>query len=300
MKNNFKLLLLIVITFILSLSSCTLYGVGSNGNHSSKGGDYTINFMTSGAKEPTLETSVPMNVASIIIPCTVEVTCTISYSYSMSIGFFSSSTKTVKETSSCKATAFFINEDGYLVTNAHVVTLENEGSYPDLKYISRDIEINYADSTLVFSAIVIGYDSSKDLCILKVVDNIDNLQYVTFYDLRDASLYYGEPAIAVGNANGYGISVTSGIVSAPNRVFTQNNTKTKAIQIDAAINSGNSGGPLANAYGKVIGVNSFKIVTQTAELLGYAIPTDVVLGFIDDLARSKSITIKYYTTKERN
>lgn len=303
--TNFFVLLLTII-LLINISSCSLNNSNNIFNPSSSTGlsggkgNYTFSFQTSGVSDLEIPTNTAMNVSSIIMPKTVEISCTIEYSYTMyySSFFGSGYQRQVNDSIACKATGFFINSDGYLVTNAHVVTIENEDNYQDLQYTSRTILLNYADSNVQFSAQVIDYDVDLDLAILKTNDNIENLQHVVFYDLRDSSakLFYGEPAIAIGNANGYGISVTSGIVSAPLRLFTQNKNTVRAIQTDAAINSGNSGGPLSNSYGAVIGVNSFKIVTNTSEALGYAIPSDVVLNYLDHVNESKKIEIDYSTT----
>jgi len=234
--------------------------------------------------------------SGIVMPSTVEITAVISYSYTRtSYSPWGTQNQTVESSTTSMATGFFINADGYLLTNAHVVTLPDYESATDFKYTGWDITLNYADSTDKFTASIVDYDSTLDLAILKLDQPIANLSYVTFFSLTDphsdqyntdqaVTLFYGEPIIAVGNANGYGISVTSGVVSAPIRYFENGNIVTEAIQTDAAINAGNSGGPLANMWGQIVGINSFKIVTSTTENLGYAIPTNVVLNYIDSVA----------------
>ncbi|MGE4321368.1 MAG: S1C family serine protease [Acholeplasmataceae bacterium] len=240
--------------------------------------------------------------AAIALSSTVEVTVDFEYSYTQVVYTpFGSSSKNVSGSAESLATAFFINADGYLMTNAHVVTLEDYESLSNFTYDSVDVKINYADSNTTFPADIITYDQSLDLAILKVDPTlIDNLQYLTFYDLTDpdASLYnttdaiklfYGEPVIAVGNANGYGLSVSSGVVSAPLRYFDDNGTIVEAIQTDTAVNSGNSGGPLLNKYGYVVGIISFKVVAEGTENLGYAIPSYVMMKYID----SQNLNITY-------
>jgi len=235
--------------------------------------------------------------AAIALASTVEVTVDFEYSYTQTqFSPFGSTTKTVTSSATSLATAFFINADGYLITNAHVVTLEDYESLTDFTYISTDVYVNYADSNTTFDASVIAYDQSLDLAVLQVdPTQIDGLQYLSFYDLTDPDssvynttdaikLYYGETVIAVGNANGYGLSVTEGVVSAPLRYFDNGDgTVTEAIQTDTAVNSGNSGGPLLNKYGYVIGIVSFKVVTDTSENLGYALPSYVITSYIDSL-----------------
>jgi len=235
--------------------------------------------------------------SAIALASTVEVTVNIEYSYTaiQFNPFGGGSSQSITDNVTSVATAFFINRDGYLMTNAHVVTLEDYESLNDFSYDDIDITINYADSSETFDAKIISYDQTLDLAIIKInPTEIENIQYLSFYDLTDPNddtyltddaikLYYGESVIAVGNANGYGLSVTSGIVSAPLRYFNENGTITSAIQTDTAVNSGNSGGPLLNKYGYVIGIVSFKIVTDDTENIGYAIPSYVITSYLDTL-----------------
>ena len=234
--------------------------------------------------------------AAIALASTVEVTVDIEYSYTQySYTPFGNSSKTVTNTASSQATAFFINDDGYLLTNAHVVTLEDYEDLTNFTYEDISVKINYADSNITFDVTIIDFNQTLDLAILKVdPSEIENIQYLTFYDLTNPDdaiydtedaikLYYGESVIAVGNANGYGLSVTSGVVSAPLRYFESDNTVVKAIQTDTAVNPGNSGGPLLNKYGYIIGIISFKVITDDSENLGYAIPSYVITDYIDSL-----------------
>ena len=210
------------------------------------------------------------------------------------------------------AAAIIINEEGYVLTNAHVVNVSDDSKYNNLKYESYEIYLNYADSDVNFKAEVVTSDTSLDLAILKMdISNIENIKHAVFYNLTDPKsdeyqnedakkLYYGETCIAIGNANGYGISVTKGVISAPNRYFEESSVVIEAIQTDAAINPGNSGGPLCNMFGAVIGVNSFKIVTSTSENLGYAIPSNIIIRYIDDVNDKLKTNIKYYYTNSRS
>lgn len=313
MKKNIKtLFVLLLITTIVLFSGCAI----SVGDYSSSSKSSTINTKY-GLEVNDVESytdisdsDVVTTVANIVMPATVEITTTIYFSYTYSYGGFRGfSSRTVTDSESGAATGFFINADGYLITNAHVVSLENEDQYQDLKYTSRDIKINYADSDAYFDVEVVDYDTDLDLAILKLKDptQITNIQYVTFYNITDPEsdaydtdeaikLYYGEMVVAIGNANGYGISITSGVVSAPYRVFTSNGVKTQAIQTDAAINEGNSGGPLTNKYGAVIGINSFKIVTSTSDNLGFAIPAYAIMEYIDSVVSETETSIAYYYT----
>ncbi len=316
MKRILKSFIFIFVFALVVLTvSCSrsLLPNSSNGSLTeSTGNTYVIKTANVDSYSDVTDTNVASVVASIVMPSTVEISCTLNYSYTSTGGYFNPfSGRTVSSSSSSKATGFIINEDGYVLTNAHVVTLENESNYRDLKYTSREIKVNFADSSVTFNAEVVTYDTDLDLCVLRMnITDIENLHYVTFLNLTDPTsddyykedavkLYYGETAIVIGNANGYGISVTRGVVSAPIRYFNDNGTIVKAIQTDAAINAGNSGGPLSNAYGNIIGINSFKIVTSaTSESMGYAIPSYVVLNYIAKVNSTLNLQIKTYVTNK--
>ena len=113
------------------------------------------------------------------------------------------------------------------------------------------------------------------------------------------SLKIGEPAIAIGNALGYGQSVTTGVISALNRKIESSNSEegTSLIQTDAAINPGNSGGALLNMRGEVIGINSNKIGGSSIEGMGYAIPISTARPIIEDLMERQTRT--KYSEEER-
>lgn len=146
----------------------------------------------------------------------------------------------------------------------------------------------------VLTAQVKGYDSDKDLAVVSIkLSDISSelMSKIKVATIGDSSLLRpGERVIAIGNALGYGKSVTTGIVSATNRDVTLDSQTTagktvtnKFIQTDAAINGGNSGGALLNMNGEVIGINSVKIVSSGVEGMGYAIPISDVQSIIDNL-----------------
>ena len=167
-----------------------------------------------------------------------------------------------------------------VVTNNHVV----EGS--------DTLTVTFNDGNSV-EAQIKGTDSARDLAVVAVpLDKIsdDTMNAIKVATLGDSdSLKVGEPAIAIGNALGYGQSVTSGIVSATGR--TIDGFDGEYIQTDAAINPGNSGGALLNANGEVIGINSAKINSSAVEGMGFAIPisdaSDVIQNLMNKETRSK-------------
>lgn len=174
-----------------------------------------------------------------------------------------------------------------IVTNNHVIA-DNES-----------LTVTFDDDTSV-DADVKGTDSEHDLAVIAVpLDQISSktMEKIAVATVGDSTaLQVGEPAIAIGNAMGYGQSVTTGVISAVNRESTTTNEQTgeteetgvKLIQTDAAINPGNSGGPLVNANGEVIGINSSKLASTTVEGMGYAIPISDVSDIIDNLMNQET------------
>lgn len=177
------------------------------------------------------------------------------------------------------------SEDGYIITNYHVV----ESAISDS---SATIEVTLPnDKQEVIKATIVGGDKVTDLAVLKVEKK--GLQKVNFGDSSKMSV--GEIAVAIGNPLGEELAgtVTSGVVSALNRkVVTDGRTYT-LIQTDAAINAGNSGGALANSKGEVIGINTVKIVATGVEGIGFAIPSNDVKPIVDELIKNKKIARPY-------
>lgn len=169
-----------------------------------------------------------------------------------------------------------------IVTNNHVV----EGS--------DTLTVTFDDESSV-EANIKGTNSDYDVAVIAVpLENIsdDTMDAISVATLGDSTeLKVGEPAIAIGNALGYGQSVTTGVISALNRSVSTTDSQTgeavessvKLIQTDAAINPGNSGGALVNANGEVIGINSSKLVGDSVEGVGYAIPISDVSDLIEQL-----------------
>ena len=170
--------------------------------------------------------------------------------------------------------------DILILTNYHVI----EGA--------EELSVTFYDEKS-YDAKVVGVSEKKDIAVIKVALNdikpstIESIAIATIGDSN--KLKVGNGIIAIGNALGYGQSVTTGVVSALNREVTMDNTKTKMIQIDAAINGGNSGGALLNAQGEVVGINSVKYsaaATSTSasiEGMGFAIPISDVKDLINQL-----------------
>ncbi|MDR0930157.1 MAG: trypsin-like peptidase domain-containing protein [Clostridiales bacterium] len=159
-----------------------------------------------------------------------------------------------------------ISADGYIATNNHVVE----------KAESLKVTLNTGET---HTAKLIGTDAKTDLAVVKIDAN--NLPFATLG--KSSELQVGELVVAIGNPLGqeFAGSVTVGVVSALNRTLDVEGRSFTLIQTDAAINEGNSGGALINAYGQVIGINSVKV--SSAEGMGFAIPIDNAKPIIDDL-----------------
>lgn len=167
-----------------------------------------------------------------------------------------------------------------IVTNYHVI--ENADA----------LTINFADGSEA-DANIKGTDSSNDLAVVAV--DLDNLSEETMNAIAIATLHnandlkVGQGVIAIGNALGYGQSITVGYISALDRsVATSDGTTTELLQTDAAINPGNSGGALVNEAGEIIGINSAKYSDTDVEGMGFAIPIYKVVDIIDDLMNTKT------------
>ena len=166
-----------------------------------------------------------------------------------------------------------------LVTNNHVV----EGA--------KQLSVSFIDDE-VYEATIKGTDADNDLAVIAVKlsdikdSTMDEIAIATMGDSDD--LLIGQQVVAIGNALGYGQSVTSGIISALEREFTIDDYSAKLIQTDAAINPGNSGGALLNMKGEVIGINSAKLASSQIEGMGYAIPISTATPIIEELMNRKT------------
>lgn len=166
--------------------------------------------------------------------------------------------------------------DGYIITNCHCVIDESTGKKYDR------IDVTLYDGTVYENAQVIGSDESTDLAVIKVAAT--GLTPAEFGD--SDQLAVGSRVVAMGNAIGLSWTVTQGIVSAKARdVYEDNGYAIKCLQVDAAINSGNSGGPLLNKFGQVVGINSAKIVSEGVEGLGFSIPINEAKVVLESLAQ---------------
>jgi len=174
------------------------------------------------------------------------------------------------KTDVAQGSGFIISEEGYVVTNTHVL---NRATYA--KALTSDG--NLRDASLI------GYDAEMDVAVLKISGSFDSIEFGNSDDVR-----VGEKAIAIGNPLGLSFSVSEGIVSALNREGP--NGKKVYIQIDVPLNPGNSGGPLVNKKGKVIGINNFK--AGDSEGLGFALESNAAVQVINSISmQALNVTI---------
>lgn len=162
-----------------------------------------------------------------------------------------------------------------MVTNYHVVE------------DSQTLSVSFVNDE-TYEAELCGYDETMDIAVVKVALNDlseDTLSAISVVSIGDSNdLVVGEQVVAIGNALGYGQSVTTGIVSALNRsVASEDSTTATYIQTDAAINPGNSGGALLNMDGELIGINTAKISSTGVEGMGYAIPISEVFDLMESM-----------------
>lgn len=167
------------------------------------------------------------------------------------------------KTDTTQGTAFIISPEGYLVTNAHILSGETSVKVVDYEKVER-------------TAQVIGQDSELDIALLKVEGPLDFLEFE-----NSDTVNLGEKVVAIGNPLGLQFSVSGGIVSGTKR--TGPNKIDAYIQTDTALNPGNSGGPLINTRGKVIGINNFKM--SEGESLGFALESNYIKIAINKISQ---------------
>ena len=221
-------------------------------------------------------------------------------SYGTSTGY--GNTSSVSSVS--EGSGFIITQDGYIVTNLHVInknTSQNEaagnsanatvdvsGTYNYAVFDNAKIDGKY----VLFSLEIVSYDQKEDMAVLKFVNTFsyynENEQKISGFEnvcsLETDTVSQGESLVAIGNALGYGLSVTEGIVSVAEMSGYISEYGHNFIQTDCPINSGNSGGPMFNANGNVVGINSMGLSEslQAYENVSWVIPAASLQQFLDE------------------
>ncbi len=258
---------IILVIFVSILSSLATYFLVTKGNGFKITGSNNTTYNVENVENPVVA------VAQIAGPSVVGV----SVSY-LEQSFFGS-----LEEGESEGSGIIYSEDGYIITNYHVIEDALNSSSATVKItLSNEEE---------YEAEIIGSDQVTDLALLKIEK--DGLTAAKFG--KSEKLNVGELAVAIGNPLGkeFAGSVTVGYISALNRTITSDGRTYNVIQTDAAINPGNSGGALVNAKGEVIGINTAKINDTSVEGLGFAIPSDDALKIIEELKVSGKIIRPY-------
>ena len=222
----------------------------------------------------TIDTSKQMSPAEVYAQ---NVASTVGITTSVTTNYFGFTT-----TSAAAGSGFVLSDDGYILTNYHVI--EN----------STSIKVTMYDGSS-YDAQLIGYDESNDIAVLKV--DAENLSPVVLGD--SGNLNVGDSVVAIGNPLGeLTFSLTAGVVSALDREVTlSGNVTMELIQTDCAINSGNSGGALFNLYGEVIGITNAKYSSSgsgaSIDNIGFAIPINSVMNIVESIIENGYIAKPY-------
>ena len=190
----------------------------------------------------------------------------------------------MNSSSAVSGTGFIVSEDGYILTNYHVIELAAQND--------KDVNVILYDGTR-YTASIVGYEKYNDVAVLKI--DATGLKPVSFGN--SDSLSVGDLVYAVGNPLGeLDFSMSTGHVSALDRAITsdESGVAINMFQIDAAVNSGNSGGPVYNAAGEVVGIVTAKYASTGVEGLGFAIPINDAVKIASDLITKGYVTGKAY------
>ena len=199
--------------------------------------------------------------------------------------------RTGTSTATASGSGIIISDDGYILTNNHVVSSSSSesNSYYQISEATK-VTVSLFNDETEYEAKIVGQDEQTDLAVIKIEKT--GLTKAEFADSDDVKV--GEFAMAVGNPINMTSTVTTGIVSAVNRKITDSDGKTyTCIQTDAAINSGNSGGALVNAQGKVIGINTLKLSGTGIEGIGFAIPINSTTDITSQLIQYSKVKRPY-------
>ncbi len=226
--------------------------------------------------------------ANKILPSIVGIS--VEYSVNSGLSLFS----TMPQTSTAKATGsgIIISDDGYILTNNHIVSSSSSESYYEVSEASK-VTVKLYNEEEEYEGKIVGKDEQTDLAVIKIEPK-EGTQ-LTKADFADSdSVKVGEFAMAVGNPLGMDSSITCGVVSAVNREVTDSDGKKfNLIQTDAAINSGNSGGALVNSEGQVIGINTLKLSGTGIEGMGFAIPINSTVDVTSQLIQYNKVRRPY-------
>jgi len=292
-KSNINLGKHILIPFFSSILGCTLViGIYSSFYHnksnlittnSNENINQNLGYVTQTSLSNYSDTSI--YAANTILPSIVGIE--VEYNISSNLSQFNMLTPTSITTAT--GSGIIISDDGYILTNNHILSTNSSESYFEMSDATKIIVTLFNDDTK-YEATIIGKDEITDLAIIKIEKT--NLIKAEFADSDNIKV--GEFAMAVGNPLGMQSSITCGVISGINRKMTDIDGKNfTLIQTDAAINSGNSGGALVNSHGKVIGINTLKLSGTGIEGLGFAIPINSTIDVTSQLIQFSKVKRPY-------
>lgn len=219
-------------------------------------------------------------VAQKVLPSIVG----IKVEYSVSSIFY----RNMAGTATAEGSGIIISEDGYILTNNHIINTSSTSSYYEVGKANKVTVTLYNDET-EYEGTIVGTDEQTDLAVIKI--DKTGLASATLGD--SDSVQVGEFAMAIGNPLGMQSSVSSGMISAVNRKVTSDGKTYTLIQTDTAINSGNSGGALVNSKGEVIGINTLKMSGSGIEGMGFAIPVNSAKPIYEQLIQYNKVKRPY-------
>ena len=223
--------------------------------------------------------------ANKILPSIVGIK--VEYNVNSMISMFGRQSQT--STATASGSGIIISEDGYILTNNHIVSTSSSESYYEVSEATKVTVTLFNDKT-EYEAKIVGMDDQTDLAVIKI--DKTGLSKAEFADSDNIKV--GEFAMAVGNPLGMQSSITCGVISAVNREVTDSDGKKfTLIQTDAAINSGNSGGALVNSEGKVVGINTLKLSGTGIEGMGFAIPINSTTDITSQLIQYSKVKRPY-------
>lgn len=234
--------------------------------------------LSSTSTKSTTSDSGVSTVANNVLPSIVAIDVTVTETSSDVFG------RTYSQDATGSGSGIIVAQDSkylYIATNNHVVS------------DATKVSVKFNDES-VYDATVKGTDSDSDLAVVEIPmkklssKTLKNIKVATLGNSDDVKV--GNQAIAVGNALGYGTSVTVGYISAKEREVSAEDVTMKLLQTDAAINPGNSGGALVDASGAVIGINSAKYADEEVEGMGFAIPISTAVPIINDIIKSEAVS----------
>lgn len=302
----------VVVPFLSGILGCSLvlgvcFGVPSikekiipksnTSTNSSQNNTQNLGLLNTSMVSLTNYSDTAIFAANKILPSIVGIS--ITYNVTSSSPFYSMFGQNQQSVSqgTGSGSGIIISEDGYIVTNNHVVDSSSSSVYYDISEATSIKVSLYGDDT-VYDAKIVGKDSQTDLAVLKIEKT--GLTAAEFADSDNVKV--GEFAMAVGNPLDLGTSITCGIVSALNRKVqdSEGTSSYTCIQTDAAINAGNSGGALVNSQGQVIGINTLKVSSTGVEGIGFAIPINSTTDIINQLITYKAVKRPYIGISARD